>query len=556
MKQVRRGSFTSEPQGRYCSQLKTYLTQIVTISSRPVDDAAIRDLTILRNNCEYLLLYLEATNRVDRSSVLALRRLYETTQQRSHLVDALVAAEPRTTEADICRSGLLGLATNPHQGSEMATVLDPLLAEADREDSGFLRDGGVNVPERSSAEAAYLREVANGLSSGSELAQSWVAQRSESRRGVLSAVDKVIEQRWDATAAAGYTSPATRTFHRFGVSLDEAEHFLDDYFVTVISDRRKFEREIISRLGPGNSTDDVPRLIRLMFDRERPTRFDADHVLKVISEVAERVLDVEIVWFQDSRDRDAHVLMRGSVVGVIQLEMLPPDSSGSVRSPRCLAGHSTIPSAIIACPHSVYGSVHAMTYRSTQTMLHEFGHALNHILIKQRVPSVSGLDYLPLERLDLMSTWFEQWILHPNLAETAIDFDSVVSTLRVIELLHRRSLVERGLYAALDLEMHAHRSGSIQVAFDTVVQRYGLQEQVTLPDVLPYLSWPMQQRNPGAEVSILFGWALAAASFRSYRKVRLEDIRAQQDPTLKLALDRELKTPSVSASTALEFLRR
>lgn len=537
-------------------QLEASIRRVDELIEASLDDEALHELVVLWNNAEYLLLYAEATDLIERPRLDVLQRCLAEPERRRRVAAAMRRTQGATPDAERLRIKLLEASQASGERIEMTGTLEPLFMEADSEDQSFLRKLGVEVPTGTTAEAAYLRLFSDTQASGSRkrLSRVWASQRARSSARVVEAVDAIVARRRDAALVAGRPSPADQTFERFGITKENAESFLGDYLIAALEDRAMLDDEVAAILGIGNSTIDLPRVLQQWTAQQRLTFFEADHILNTAHCIAARNLGIDMAWRRDEAQPYVEVSRHGTSIGELRIDMVGPKSAAEASTP-CSPGQATLPIASISFQYSVQNGVRRMTARAVQTMLHELGHALNHILLRSRMPSTGGLDYLPLERLDLMSMWFEQWLLHPDVVRCATDPVSAEHTLRMSELLHRRTLVERGAYAAFDLELHSQRSGSAAEAFTAVVDRHGLSDQIALADMLPYLTWPMQQRNPGAEVGILWNWASAAVSFRPYKEIAVEDIR-QPESSLLLALDPDLPTPPVPARMAMEFLRR
>lgn len=177
-----------------------------------------------------------------------------------------------------------------------------------------------------------------------------------------------------------------------------------------------------------------------------------------------------------------------------------------------------------------------ITFQEVQTLFHEFGHALHHVLVRKRMPSASGLDYLPADRLEHVSMWFEQWAHHPDLARHVCRTPQEADALRRCSILarleHRAGLTETAALAALDFEIHRRRGTGLAVAFDRLDQRYGIGAHTDLGDFVAYFTWPIFIAKPGAYFANLTGAAAACAHVTRYQGIGLDDM--PPDISLKL----------------------
>ncbi|HEX4974905.1 MAG TPA: M3 family metallopeptidase [Pseudomonadales bacterium] len=55
-----------------------------------------------------------------------------------------------------------------------------------------------------------------------------------------------------------------------------------------------------------------------------------------------------------------------------------------------------------------------LTHREVNTLFHEFGHGLHHMLTKVECGGVSGINGVPWDAVELPSQFFENWCWHPN----------------------------------------------------------------------------------------------------------------------------------------------
>ena len=153
--------------------------------------------------------------------------------------------------------------------------------------------------------------------------------------------------------------------------------------------------------------------------------------------------------------------------------------------------------------------------------------------------------------------WFEEWTFHADFGGCASEGatpEGVRVARRIRSLQQRRGLVERGLLAALDLELHRRQEGRVDEIYAELADRYGVREWVALADLVPYFTAPMQQSNPGAEFSTLWGWAAASELFQPYREHGVKTVR---DAWARFAacFDPDRASTRPVAASAMGFLR-
>jgi oligopeptidase A len=177
-----------------------------------------------------------------------------------------------------------------------------------------------------------------------------------------------------------------------------------------------------------------------------------------------------------------------------------------------------------------------ITFQNVHSLFHEFGHAVNHLLIRRRISNRSGLEYLPLERLKFLSMWFEKWVYHRDFADALTLPPEGAAAVRRCSCLkaleYQRTYVERAVTAALDFELHRGTHTGLAAAFAYLDDRYGLSRFCSLQDFPVYFTWPMFQANPGANFAYLWGTSDSVQKFLEFEEQSLSEI-AQRRPQLR-----------------------
>jgi oligopeptidase A len=175
--------------------------------------------------------------------------------------------------------------------------------------------------------------------------------------------------------------------------------------------------------------------------------------------------------------------------------------------------------------------VQVMNLEAAHSLLHEFGHAVNHVLLAERRPGVTGLDYLPVERLEDLSAWFEKWAFHDELLRYT-DFSAeqtrgllVSRQVKMLEFLSTH--LRRAVVGALDLQVHSEPVG-IQEAFQRLIGQHDIEGYCALGDVLEYFVRPLFRAHPGcAGLTYLWSYAFGAERFEPFCAVTLQTAGAR-----------------------------
>jgi oligopeptidase A len=141
--------------------------------------------------------------------------------------------------------------------------------------------------------------------------------------------------------------------------------------------------------------------------------------------------------------------------------------SGCLERKRRLDGSVRLPVAHVVCNQTppVDGAPSLMTFGEVETLFHEFGHALQHMLTRVDYPDAAGTNNIEWDAVELPSQFMENWCYHrPTLLEFARHFQTgaplpteVFERISAARTYRAGSLFLRQLhFATLDLELH-HR---------------------------------------------------------------------------------------------------
>jgi oligopeptidase A len=141
--------------------------------------------------------------------------------------------------------------------------------------------------------------------------------------------------------------------------------------------------------------------------------------------------------------------------------------SGCLERKRRADGSVRLPVAHVVCNQSppVDGAPSLMTFGEVETLFHEFGHALQHMLTRVDYPDAAGTNNIEWDAVELPSQFMENWCYHrPTLLEFARHHQTgeplpaaLFDRIAAARTYRAGSLFLRQLhFATLDLELH-HR---------------------------------------------------------------------------------------------------
>ena len=208
--------------------------------------------------------------------------------------------------------------------------------------------------------------------------------------------------------------------------------------------------------------------------------FPAPQVLQGIFAVASRLYNVKIVERFDVEKYHGDVQffdilnVDGSRRGGFYVDLYArPKKRGGAWMDDCvgrmqISSDTYLPVAYLVCnfmPPSADGSKPALlTHTEVVTMFHEFGHGLHHMLTRVDYPSVSGINGVPWDAVELPSQFMENFAWQPDVLpwiSKHIETGECLPTAELQRLLESRTF-QSGLqtvrqleFALLDLRLHA-----------------------------------------------------------------------------------------------------
>jgi oligopeptidase A len=165
--------------------------------------------------------------------------------------------------------------------------------------------------------------------------------------------------------------------------------------------------------------------------------------------------------------------------------------SGCLERKRRPDGSVRLPVAHVVCNQSppVDGAPSLMTFGEVETLFHEFGHALQHMLTRVDYPDAAGTNNIEWDAVELPSQFMENWCYHrPTLLEFARHYQTgaplpaeTFERIAAARTYRAGSLFLRQLhFATLDLELH-HRFDPERDDVGAVVARVAAQNTVLAP---------------------------------------------------------------------------
>lgn len=529
------------------SGMRARLNELLT--AQPFEDRHFVEVSAIFNNVSYLFLYLESNSiHINFDELLPWREKFFNDERLDNQLLAVIS-RLSCAESDVEKSRLAyidflsvkrradtgpGVERTANGLSRAKEILEGITADV----TAFLESLDANgVGTRPDATFYALASRIGNPATRRKLHKAWRRVRDRRLDDLTAAIDDLTRARWDEAYRQGFPTVARQTFERCGVSVEQAEAFLDASIVRALESQAELCRIIGGKQMPnGASMDEFGYHLTERFSGNVVPMLALDGCLHFAFDAARRVLGLEFERIDSAGDElTVDVLKEGCRAGRIHFDLWA--EHGQVKDANFTRGLRNrtawntveqIPVAHVSCRfRRTDDSCEVLHFQNVHSLLHEFGHALNHLFIKRRMPNQSGLEYLPIERLEILGMWFEKWIYHREfasyLANTGIDPRHLAVAQEIKFLEYRRTHMDRVITAAIDLIIHEYPDMGAKDAFQWLDDRFGIDEFCDLGAILPGFTWPMMQSNPGAYFAYIWGAGKSAEMFAPFLASALAD---------------------------------
>lgn len=491
-------------------------------------DADVLELALLSANAAHLLTYVEGNQR-HLGPVTALRRRWERLLADPPADAAALALLERTAcerpAAERARRDLLALLRGRTGQQSEAAAVDPRYAQA-REVLDGIEDARAALLERIGLRvggavpaAVYYRAVSTASpATRGKLVHAWEAQRARRTAPLLDRLDEVVRIRRARARDEGAASVLDQTLRRSSLDEDRSAAFVDAYLQRAVDATGRLAARIRAATGAtDHPLDHFGAYARTVVGDVVLPAFPLDGCLDYLAAVARDVFGIVLTPLPSAR-ADEHVVLGtrdGQSVGVATFDVRGVGTAGPPHGRDPADPAPTLPTARVLCRHRLdTRGRRVVSFDGVHSILHEFGHVLNHWLLRRHTPSDTGLEYLPLERIENLSTWFEKWAYHPRFAAhltlSAADAAGLAVCARVKRLEFLAANLDRAVVAALDLDVHRRSVGGVEDSFRRLDARFSLGGLCRLATVADYLLWPLCRAYPGANLAYVWGAAFGA----------------------------------------------
>lgn len=525
------------------ADLSAAMTRVRAVADAgALNQAELGELAGIYNNLAYLFLYLDSNAaHVDWRALAPWKRAFYSDEALiGALHRCLAQSKFEDAQADRVRTSYLEFFRELAHGDDRERdVRDELSVRAQNcrvelrsDQERLLARLGARV--RGAPEATFYNLIASTESAATreKLAIAWRRLRDGRIPALEEIADKWVAHRGERSRRRGFASALEETLQRSQLSAGQAENFIADCLERAMHSQDRLDREVRAALGANGAPMQHFEyyMRRVQGDVEIPL-FDLDRCLLFAFDVAKSTFGLE---FSCDGDTGANVIRatatrNGREGGIVNFDLwddaLAPKSANATigaRNRMAWAGRLQLPVAHVSCRFKRRDEAGgAITFQNVHSLFHEFGHAINHLCMERVVPSESGLEYLPIERLETLSMWFEKWVFHPAFVralDPAGDVQQRIGAAQAIKRLeYRRTHVERAVTAAIDFEVNRRSGTTVRGAFQTIDDRFGISRHCAVEDFLASFTLPMLEANPGGYFAYLWGAAESAQKFAPWR---------------------------------------
>lgn len=549
------------------------------VANPPLTDDTLVEIMSIYNNVAYIFLYLDAIDDVESYQRLAPRRARfhdnaELDAQVLELLEQMRCDDPeieggRLEYIDQLRKGMR---RRPSEEKAITAKLDEAngVLEKIRQEQNSVLERIVASTKHHNPAAVYYKLISEtpNAATRQKLVRAWRVIRDRHEDELVAALDQMIELRRDESATYGYQTVLSRSLDRSRVPEKDIEPFLDAYARRAFQSHKELEAEVAAVVGIAEKPmEHFEYALHTAFAGAAPPLFLLDECLSFLFAVTRGVFGLDVVRVEDPHPDvlAVDVYNAGTILGKIKFDLwnrgarkFAANHTNGIRNRTDWKGFVQRPVAYVACRFQADpDGTSRITFQNIHSLFHEFGHALNHLLIRKRVSFQSGLEYLPPERLECLSMWFEKWVYHKDFAGFLSlpegDPGALERCRRVKMIEFRRTYAERAIAAMLDFEVNRHHTGGLRESWQRLDAKLGVSRHAAFGDFPAYFTWPMYVGKPGANFSYLWGSAFSCEAFAPYRSLSLAEIADRPESRVLFEPCFDFDAPSVPPDTAAVF---
>lgn len=323
---------------------------------------------------------------------------------------------------------------------------------------------------------------------------------------------RILEVRHKAAGLVGFDSYASFSLaSKMADSVTEVIGFLTDLAEKSrataqreLAELERFSGEILSAWDIAFWSEKLREQRYSVSDEQLRPYLPVDRVLAGMFGVVQKLYGVKVrrvdyidVWHDDVRYFEL-IQADGTAVGGFYTDLFarPEKRSGAWMdeciSRKDIAGRLTRPVAHLVCNFAAPtdSTPSLLTHEDVLTLFHEFGHTLHHLLTRVDYPSVSGINGVPWDAVELPSQFMENFAWEPDVLQILSEHyengeslpEELLGKLQTSRTFHAGLHMVRQLELAIfDLRLHAEyphpTDGNVYSLADEIRQQVAVVEQ-------------------------------------------------------------------------------
>ena len=166
-------------------------------------------------------------------------------------------------------------------------------------------------------------------------------------------------------------------------------------------------------------------------------------------------------------------------------------------------------------------------------LFHEFGHSIHHLLVNSESTCSFGehlgLEYLPLEKIQILSYWYELWVYHPEFIhlfcnkQKELDIYKEFTKFALFEF--KNNILNRLVQTILDFKLHSSSNNlKLEATFQKVCEEFNISPEVEFHSFpLLFINHTMTA-DPGVDFIFLWTTIKSVELFIPFYKIDFGDI--------------------------------
>jgi oligopeptidase A len=193
-----------------------------------------------------------------------------------------------------------------------------------------------------------------------------------------------------------------------------------------------------------------------------------------------------------------------------------------------------LPAAFIVCNQMkpVDGKPSCMTYGEVTTLFHEFGHAIQHLLTKQDIEEVSGINGVEWDAVELASQFMENWATRKEVLKDISEHvttgealpDELIEKIKLYDHFRAASGMQRQLnFGYMDMLLHSQypsdKYQTIAAIEDEAARRFPRAKRIPNEHFLCTFSHIFAGGYAAGYYSYMWADILAADAYRAFEEL-------------------------------------